>query len=200
MIARDLGVPHPTTTLSLPAPVHYVSFIAGVNEGTVQRLLFQVNQQIQFGARTVHLLLSTPGGDVAPGVALYNALIGLPCQLVTHNIGNVDSIGNVVFLAGNQRYAVPNATFMFHGVGLPLQQFRLEQKNGKAILDGLAADTAKITGVLESRAKFADREEIAQLFVHESMKDTSYAKEHAIIDDVRNVEIPQGSPFVQLVF
>jgi hypothetical protein len=37
-------------------------------------------------------------------------------QLVTHNVGNVDSIGTVIYLAGEERFACPQATFMLHGV------------------------------------------------------------------------------------
>lgn len=77
----------------------------------------------------VYLLLSTPGGSVMHGMNLYNVLRGMPFELITHNVGNVDSIGNAVFLAGAKRYAAPHSTFMFHGVGFDLPaQTRLEEK------------------------------------------------------------------------
>ena len=62
---------------------------------------------------------------------------GMPFELITHNVGNVDSIGNVVFLAGTRRYAVPHATFMFHGVGFNappnqrLEEAFLKRKAGR---------------------------------------------------------------------
>ena len=33
---------------------------------------------------------------------ILHVLIGLPFELITHNVGNVDSIGNAIFLAGWQ--------------------------------------------------------------------------------------------------
>ena len=45
------------------------------------------------------------------GMNLYNFLRGLPIRLTTHNVGNVDSIGNAVFLAGEHRYACPHSPF-----------------------------------------------------------------------------------------
>jgi ATP-dependent protease ClpP protease subunit len=48
-------------------------------------------------------MLSSPGGHVMLGMNLYNVLRALPIKLTTHNVGNVDSIGNAVFLAGNPR-------------------------------------------------------------------------------------------------
>jgi ATP-dependent protease ClpP protease subunit len=70
--------------------------------------------------KQVYLLLSTPGGNTREGLNLYNTFKGMPFELTTHNVGNVDSIGNAVFLAGSKRYATSSATFMFHGVGFDL--------------------------------------------------------------------------------
>lgn len=193
-IVQPLGSP-------LQAPVHYINFIAGVNEGTAQRLLDAVVGEIGKGAQTVYLLLSTPGGSVRDGMALYNILRGLPCEIVTHNTANVDSIGNVLFLAGKKRYAAPNATFMFHGVGFDIGQgTRLEQKNTKELMDGIAAETNRMAQIIESRASFADHTEVEQLFLEASTKDAAYAKGHGIVHDIRDVQIPSGCPFIQLVF
>ena len=63
------------------------------------------------------------------GLNIYNVLIGMPFELITHNVGNVDSIANAVFLAGTKRYACPHSTFMFHGVGFDITAgMRLEEK------------------------------------------------------------------------
>ena len=64
------------------------------------------------------------------GLNLYNVLRALPTKLITHNVGNVDSIGNAIFLAGVERYACPHSTFMFHGVGFDAPaNSRFEEKN-----------------------------------------------------------------------
>ena len=54
--------------------------------------------------------------------------------------------------------------------------------------------------VIESRAGFADKAEIEQLFLEASTKDAAYAKGHGIIHDIRDIQIPTGCPFIQLVF
>jgi hypothetical protein len=79
------------------------------------------------------------------GLNLFNILIGLPFALVTHNVGNVDSIGNAVFLAGSRRYATAHSTFMFHGVGFDIPaQIRLEEKNVREHLDGILSNQQRI--------------------------------------------------------
>lgn len=42
-------------------------------------------------------MLSTPGGSVMNGLNLYNVLRALPFKIITHNVGNVDSIGMQLF-------------------------------------------------------------------------------------------------------
>jgi len=66
---------------------------------------------------------------VRDGVTLYNFIRSLPVKTIMHNIGIIDSIANVVFLAANERYANPSSSFLFHGVGFDVNQpARLEEK------------------------------------------------------------------------
>lgn len=184
-----------------PAMVAVVSFMADVNPTTAQALIGQMAQLANQGFTDITLLLSTPGGTVREGMAIYNILRGLPIQLTTHNVGNVDSIGNVIFLAGERRYACPNTTFMFHGVGQTLPaQTRLEQRDLREKLGSIEADNDRIARVLEERATFNDAKEVRDLFVEASTKDADYAVGRGIIHDVRNVEVPRGTPVFQLVF
>ncbi len=120
---------------SIPETV-YVSFSAEINPNTTETLIATISNMANKGVKTVHLLISTPGGSVMNGMNLYNILRGLPIHLITHNVGNIDSIGNAVFLAGAERYACPHSTFMFHGVGFDITAgMRLEEKFLKEKLD-----------------------------------------------------------------
>lgn len=74
------------------------------------------------------------------GMNLYNILRAMPFKLVTHNVGNVDSIDNAVFLAGEERYASPHSTFMFHGVAAGFEAGQVEAKRLRERLDGIKAD------------------------------------------------------------
>jgi hypothetical protein len=99
-----------------PPETMYVNFSAEIIPSTTEALLATVGNAVNQGVKTVYLNLSTPGGQVMNGLNLYNVLRGYPIELITHNVGNVDSIGNTVFMAGSKRYACPHSTFMFHGV------------------------------------------------------------------------------------
>src|ERR1022692_79704 len=86
----------------------YISFSAEVSAHTTESLLAVLANCVNQRIKTVHLLLSTPGGNVMNGLNIYNIMLGLPLEVITHNVGNVDSIGNAIFLAGSKRYACPH--------------------------------------------------------------------------------------------
>lgn len=64
------------------------------------------------GRLTVYL--SSRGGDITAGMAIYNTLQLLPCPLRTINIGQCGSIAATVFLAGGDRIAMPASNFFLH--------------------------------------------------------------------------------------
>jgi len=180
--------------------VHYVSFSAEINPNTTESLIAAMATLCNQGATEINLLLSTPGGSVMHGFTIYNTLRGLPVKLITHNVGNVDSIGNVIFLAGAERYACPNSTFMFHGVGFDLNgQFRLEDKFLRERLDSIAADHKRIGDIIGKHSTL-ETGDVVQLFTEARTKDAAWALSVGIIDAVREAQIPKGVPIHSLVF
>ena len=178
----------------------YVSFSAKIVPQTTESLIAVMANLANTGATEVHLLLSTPGGSVMHGLTLYNVLKALPFKLVTHNVGNVDSIGNAVFLAGEARYACPHSTFMFHGVGFDSPaDTRLEQKFLRERLDGIQADEKRIGGIIEERSSL-NAADIENLFLEMKTKDAAYAVGAGIVHEIRDVNIPPGAPVQSLVF
>jgi ATP-dependent protease ClpP protease subunit len=178
----------------------YVSFSAEINPTTTEVLISVMSQQANQGVQAVHLMLSTPGGVTMNGLNLYNVLKGMPFELTTHNVGNVDSVGNVVFLAGSKRYACPQSTFMFHGVGISVQQHdRLEQKVLQERLDGILADQRRIGRIIVERTRIPEPE-VEELFREARTKDAAYALGNGLIDEIREVNLPAGGPIISLVF
>lgn len=179
----------------------YILFTALIDPKTTQGLLAVMANCATQGVKKVYLALSTPGGDVVQGITLYNTLIGMPFELTTHNVGNVDSIGNAVFLAGRKRYACKHSTFMFHGVGFDMknQTVRLEEKNVREMLANITSNHERIGSVLEERTKI-DKAVIPELFREAQTKDAAFAVSHGIVDEIRDFDIPAGSTVVSLVF
>jgi ATP-dependent protease ClpP protease subunit len=176
-------------------------FSAEINpktSGSLQAVLANCATQ---GVKVVYLAFSTPGGDVMQGMTLYNLLRGMPFKVITHNVGNVDSIGNAIFLAGEERYACKHSTFMFHGVGFNManQTVRLEEKNIREMLDNIVSNHSRIGTILEERTQL-EKAVIPELFREAQTKDAAFAVGCGIIHEVRDINIPTGSTVISLVF
>lgn len=181
-------------------PRVYVSFSAEIVPKTTEALIAVMAEQANKGVDEVYLMLSTPGGSVMNGLNLYNVLRAFPFKLITHNVGNVDSIGNAIFLAGEERYASPHTTFMFHGVGFDVTTgHRLEEKLLRERLDSILQDQKRIGSIIRERTNLDERQ-IRKLFREARTKDADYALRVGIIHDIRDVQIPPGNPIITLVF
>lgn len=192
-------------TTMIPTPqqapkIVYVSFSAEIMPHTTESLIAVMANCANQGVKEAYLMISTPGGNVMHGMNLYNVLRAMPFKLITHNVGNVDSIGNAVFLAGEERFACAHSTFMFHGVGLnPPQGTRLEEKNVKEVLRNILADQKRIGSIIRDRTKLSETD-VEALFTEAQTKDATYAASCGIVHQIKDVQIPQGSTVVSLVF
>lgn len=181
-------------------PITYVSFVAEISQQTTEVLLGVCAELATKRVPEVYLMLSTPGGNVMNGMTIYNFLRSMPYKLITHNIGNVDSIGNVVFLAGAERYSSPHATFMFHGVGFDIMTpMRFEEKLLRERLGSIQSDQTRIGSIIAERTGIA-AQEVEKLFLEAVTRNPDYAKANGIIHDIREAKVPAGAPLFQLVF
>jgi ATP-dependent Clp protease, protease subunit len=187
--------------LNLPNyKIAYISFSAEINPTTTEQLIATATQLVGAGHNHLYILFSTPGGAVMNGMNVYNVFRGLPAKITFHNVGNVDSIGNAIFLAGDDRFACPHSTFMFHGISFNHPNaFIVDRRYAKQMLDGILADQKRIASIIVERTNI-NAIQAANLFKEAGTKDATYASSMGIVTDVRNVNIPTGSPIFSLVF
>src|SRR5271166_1442991 len=196
-----MGLPPQPVPAPAPPPNRvYVSFSAEINPNTTESLIATVANCVNQGKEEIYLMMSTPGGSVMHGLNIYNVLRAFPVKLITHNVGNVDSIGNAIFLAGAERFACPHSTFMFHGVGFDFTgPFRLEEKTCKENLEAIHVEHGRIGSIIEERTKL-DKEAVAKLFLEAQTKDATYAVGCGIINEIKDVKMAPGCPVISLVF
>jgi ATP-dependent Clp protease protease subunit len=70
------------------------------------------------GKKDIHLYINSPGGSVTAGLAIYDTMQFLTCDVNTYCIGIAASMGAVLLTAGTKgkRYALPNSHIMIHQV------------------------------------------------------------------------------------
>src|SRR5712664_4827354 len=68
--------------------------------------------------KDIHLYINSPGGSVTAGLAIYDTIQYMTCDVNTYCIGQAASMGAVLLAAGakGKRYALPNANIMIHQV------------------------------------------------------------------------------------
>ena len=88
-----------------------------VNDATaslvVAQLLFLEGQDAE---KDIHLYINSPGGSVTAGMAIYDTMQYIKCDVSTICMGLGASMGAFLLAAGakGKRYALPNAAIMIH--------------------------------------------------------------------------------------
>ena len=64
----------------------------------------------------IHLYINSPGGSVVAGMAIYDTMQFVTCDVATYCIGHAASMGALLLTAGaaGKRHALPNANIMIH--------------------------------------------------------------------------------------
>jgi ATP-dependent Clp protease protease subunit len=68
--------------------------------------------------KDVHLYINSPGGSVTAGLAIYDTIQYMTCDVNTYCVGQAASMGAVLLCAGTKgkRFALPNSNIMIHQV------------------------------------------------------------------------------------
>ncbi|HWZ94731.1 MAG TPA: ATP-dependent Clp protease proteolytic subunit [Opitutaceae bacterium] len=72
--------------------------------------------QMEEPKKDIHLYINSPGGIVTGGMAIYDTMNFLQCDVVTYCIGMAASMSTVLLAAGTKgkRFALPNSRVMIH--------------------------------------------------------------------------------------
>lgn len=64
----------------------------------------------------IHMYINSPGGSVTAGMAIYDTMQYLTCDVATYCMGQAASMGALLLTAGapEKRFALPNARIMIH--------------------------------------------------------------------------------------
>jgi ATP-dependent Clp protease protease subunit len=160
-----------------------------VSNIVIAQLLFL---QMSDPKKDIHLYINSPGGSVTAGLAIYDTMQYLTCDVNTYSIGQSASMGAVLVAAGTKgkRYALPHSTIMIHQIlgGAEGQASDVEIRvkymlNQKRVLNNLIS---KHTGKsIEQVERDCDRD---------NFMTAEEAKSYGIVDQVvqSRKEIPGG--------
>jgi ATP-dependent Clp protease protease subunit len=139
----------------------------------------------------VHLYINSPGGSVTAGLAIYDTMQFISCDVATYCIGQAASMGAVLLTAGatGKRNALPNARILIHqplaGMEGTAEEIMIHAKEFVKVRERLNRILIKHTGhPLEKIEQDTDRDRFMS---------AEEALEYGLIDHVIEHVPQQGS-------
>ena len=157
-----------------------------VANSIIAQLLFL---QMEDPKKDVHIYINSPGGSVSDGMAIYDTLNFMQCDIVTYCLGMAASMSTVLLSAGTKgkRFALPNSRIMIHqpsgGAGGQTSDISIAAKEilrwRKTINDILANHSDKTAEEVE---KDSDRDYYMT---------ADEAKDYGLVDEVIAAKLPE---------
>jgi ATP-dependent Clp protease protease subunit len=123
----------------------------------------------------IHLYINSPGGSVSAGLAIYDTMQYVSCDVATYCIGQAASMGAVLLTAGarGKRIALPNGRIMIHQplagvegtateISIHAKEFlRMKRRINEILIKHTGQSLDKIEGDTD-RDKFMSAEEASE--------------------------------------
>lgn len=138
--------------------------------------------QMEDPDKDINLYINSPGGSVTAGLAIYDTMQFLKCDINTYCIGQAASMGALLLAAGTakKRYVLPNSRIMIHqpwgGVQGQATDIDIQAKEILRLKDKINDILAKHTGQKLEKIK-TDTERDFFMSAQE-------AKQYGLVDDV----------------
>jgi ATP-dependent Clp protease protease subunit len=140
----------------------------------------------------IHFYVNSPGGSVSAGLAIYDTMQFVTCDVATYCIGQAASMGAVLLTAGapGKRHALPNARIMIHqplaGMQGTAEEILIHAKEFKRIKEKMNQILLKHTGhPIDKIEKDTDRDRFMS---------AEEAREYKLIDQViERMKMPEGT-------
>jgi ATP-dependent Clp protease protease subunit len=89
----------------------------GINDDVSNLIIAQLLfLQSQDATKEISVYINSPGGSVTAGLAIYDTMQFITCDVATYCVGQAASMGAVLLAAGckGKRFSLPNARIMIH--------------------------------------------------------------------------------------
>lgn len=145
----------------------------------VAQLLFL---EAEDSGKDIHLYINSPGGSVSAGLAIYDTMKFIKCDVSTICIGLAASMGSFLLAGGTKgkRYALPNAEIMIHQ---PSGGGNGTASDIRIISDKIQRTKGRLNGIL-SQNTGKSLEEIERDTERDYFMTAEEAKDYGLIDDI----------------
>jgi ATP-dependent Clp protease protease subunit len=175
-----------------------IKFYTAVSEASIASLMKTVDQRLEAGTRKFTLLISTTGGSVFHGLTAYNYLKGIPAEVITHNIGSVDSIGVALYCAGRHRISVPQARFLLHPVSMNFREgASYEEPKLVELVKSLRVDMENCASVVAANTR-KSRQQVFRAMLARTTLGPEAALDWGLVHDIKQDLFADGAEVVAI--
>lgn len=173
-----------------------INFVAEINDKTSSLLMFLLTEQLRSGVSNFRINISSKGGMIFHAVSVFNFLNGLKnVHLHTHNLGQIDSGANLIFLAGQERTASKSSSFLLHQPELIIQgqgaNFSIDFL--KERIESLEKDEAKMAEIIADKIG-KTQNDVLRMFKSRKTYSSSEAKDLKFINRIEEFVAEPGMP------
>lgn len=152
-----------------------------VANAIIAQLLFL---EVDNPEKDIHLYINSPGGSVSAGLAIYDMMQFVKCDVATYCMGMAASMGSLLLTAGadGKRYCLPNSRVMIHqpwvqgGIGGQVTDIEIQAKE-------LVRTKEKLTRIYEKHTGHG-YDFLVQNMERDYYLSAAEAKEFKLIDHV----------------
>ncbi len=132
--------------------------------------------------KDIHLYINSPGGSVSAGLAIYDTMQYIKCDVSTICIGMAASMGSFLLSGGakGKRYALPNAEIMIHQ---PLGGARGQATEIKIAAEHILKTRDRLNKILAANTG-QDLATIERDTERDNYMSAQEAKEYGLVDEV----------------
>ena len=132
--------------------------------------------------KDIHLYINSPGGSVSAGLAIYDTMQYIKCDVSTICIGMAASMGSFLLSGGakGKRYALPNSEIMIHQ---PLGGAQGQATEIKIAAEHILKTRDRLNKILSENTG-QSLERIEQDTERDNFMSAQEAKEYGLVDEV----------------
>ncbi|NUN94107.1 MAG: ATP-dependent Clp endopeptidase proteolytic subunit ClpP [Verrucomicrobiae bacterium] len=164
-----------------------------VSNIVIAQLLFL---QMEDAKKDINLYVNSPGGLVSAGLAIYDTIQFLSCDVVTYCVGQAASMGALLLAAGakGKRFALPNSRVMIHqpsgGTQGQASDITIQAKEILRLKERLTAILAHHTGQpIATIERDSDRD-----FFMSAEEAKAYGLVDAVVKSRKEIPAPSSAP------
>ena len=188
VITSTDGNEHNTDLISYDMIKNRTIYLNGeINGEGALSIITQLRYLAAKSDKDIYLFINSPGGAVSDGLAIYDVMNEIPCDVVTVATGMAASMGSFLLASGapGKRYATPSTEIMIHQ---PLGGVQGQATDISLVADHIKKVKTKLASIMAEKCK-KTLKNITNDMERDHWMTANQAKEYGLVDCVGFPEI-----------